>query len=282
MRARAAFTAAAALLALAGPADARPPVLHQAPVARGGGTLEAAIDVGPDGAVWFTVGDGVVRRVGAGGRPEEVARLGDREYPYSLVAGPDGNSWLTLRGAIVRVSPTGEVTRFSDGLSPGAVPMGMARGPDGNLWFTEYAAFDKSDPGPVPGGIGRITPDGQITEFAEDPDDNHGYSEIAAGPDGAMWFTMDNLDEQGIGRITTDGAVTEFRHGFSPGLLGELTAGPHGRVWFTNDGIESIGRHGRVRRYRVPRPHFTVMGSSTRGPDGALGSPSSTAAGSAG
>ncbi len=39
---------------------------------------------------------------------------------------------------------------------------------------------------------------------------------IAAGPDGAMWFT--ESDRPGIGRISTSGVITEYRlgAGFTP------------------------------------------------------------------
>ncbi len=46
--------------------------------------------------------------------------------------------------------------------------------------------------------IGRISPSGTITEF---PVPNL-LSEIAAGPDGNLWFTEDSGNK--IGRITSD------------------------------------------------------------------------------
>src|SRR4051812_18705733 len=269
MRARAASTVAGALLVLscAGSAAARAPVLHQVRVAATGGDTTDSIDVGPDGTVWFSLGDGVVRKVGAGGRPRVVATIDGQEHPLSLVAGPDGNAWLTMRGAVVRVTPGGQVTRFTAGLSPAAIPWKIAPGPDGNLWFTEYSTNYRDDSEPTPGGIGRITPAGTITEFDEQMDDGRGYTDIAAGPDGAMWFTMDSIEEQGIGRIAMGGAVTRFSRG-SDGLLGGITAGPHGRVWFIDGGVASIGRHGHVRHYRVTVPPFTLAGAIARGPDG--------------
>jgi virginiamycin B lyase len=268
MRGWAALTLVA-LLVLAEPAAARPPVLHQVRVPAEG-SYTNSIDVGRDGAIWFSLGDGAVRRVGGGGRPEVVVALADRERPTDLVAGPDGNAWLTTPLAIVRVTPGGDVTRFSAGLSPGATPSAIARGPDGNLWFTEYSIHYRSDDPPTPGGIGRITPTGEITEFDELMDDARGYTSIAAGADGAMWFTTDSLEEQGIGRITMSGVVTKYTPELRSNILGGITAGPHGRVWFTDDGVASIGRRGHVRNYRVPLPHHTAVGSMALGPDGAL------------
>jgi hypothetical protein len=48
------------------------------------------------------------------------------------------------------------VTEFATGLTPGGEPADIATGPDGNLWFTEQGLV---------GGIGRITPAGDITEY---------------------------------------------------------------------------------------------------------------------
>ena len=82
-----------------------------------------------------------------------------------------------------------------------AYPWGITAGPDGNLWFVA------SDPaGPK---IGRITPEGAITQFAiptvpADP------SKITIGPDGNLWFTETNDFANRIGQVTTSGAITEF------------------------------------------------------------------------
>src|SRR5262249_55150599 len=71
----------------------------------------------------------------------------------------------------------------------GSFPRGIAAGPDGNLWFAEGAANQ----------IGRITPDGVITEFPI-PTASSVPIGITAGPDGALWFTEPGSNQ--IGRIT--------------------------------------------------------------------------------
>ena len=71
-----------------------------------------------------------------------------------------------------------------------STPVGITTGPDGNLWFTEHDGNK----------VGRITPDGTITEFAV-PTANGGQSGITAGPDNALWFT-ENAGNK-IGRITS-------------------------------------------------------------------------------
>jgi len=80
----------------------------------------------------------------------------------------------------------------------------IAAGPDGNLWFTE----DHSKK------IGKITPNGSITEYAipNSPNENDAEPEgIAAGPDGNLWFAEYSSDANNIGKITPGGTITEYR-----------------------------------------------------------------------
>ncbi len=60
-------------------------------------------------------------------------------------------------------------------------------GPDGNVWFV--VGDDHS--------LGRITPQGAITEFAVPAGITLG--DITHGPDGALWFT--DIVAGSIGRI---------------------------------------------------------------------------------
>src|SRR3954469_8241644 len=90
-------------------------------------------------------------------------------------------------------------TAYTPGVPPGAGPGDLAPGPDGNLWFTESNA---------PGRIGRITPAGQVTEFAAGLTFNSQPAGITAGPDGAMWFS-ERLGAR-IGRIAADGTITQI------------------------------------------------------------------------
>jgi virginiamycin B lyase len=71
-------------------------------------------------------------------------------------------------------------------------------GPEGDVWFTE----------PGVNAIGRITPQGSITQFPIATPDS-APSEIATGPDGDLWFTQAQADE--IGSITPEGTIRELR-----------------------------------------------------------------------
>jgi virginiamycin B lyase len=176
-------------------------------------------------------------------------------------------------------------------------PTSLVVGPDGALWFTEVGR----------GAIGRITPQGRLSEFplvGADPDN------LIIGPDGNLWFT--ETIANAIGRITFSGAITEFplpgslhpnsiatgadgnlwfttsvpRHvvRLSPAgqVLGEyplsatggglpvLARGPDGAVWFAVPGTPTIGRlrpDGTVSLFQSPLP---VDGPLIAGPDGML------------
>jgi virginiamycin B lyase len=92
--------------------------------------------------------------------------------------------------------------------------------------------------------------------------------DIAAGPDGALWFT--NGFDSSIGRITTTGQVTSFT---DPAISApqRITAGPDGALWFTNFVNNSIGRittSGTVTEYTDPS--ILAPQDITTGSDGAL------------
>jgi streptogramin lyase len=165
--------------------------------------------------------------------------------PLSIVTGPDGNLWFTeFRGnKIGRLAPDGTV--LAEYPIPTTVPPTAANptgssqpdeidvGPDGNLWFAEVLG----------NRIGRITPNGVITEFLV-PTAGSRPTVIAPGPDGNLWFT-----ERGtaaapgnkIGRITPSGTITEFLLPAGSRPLG-ITAGPDGNVWFSLSAANKVGR----------------------------------------
>ena len=105
----------------------------------------------------------------------------------------------------------------------------MLAGPDGNIWFTEGLA-DK---------IGRITPNGQMTEYQVPPPGGNPGS-LCAGPDGNLWFID---DAEHIRRITTSGM---FLGNFiipTPGSRpATLTVGPDKNVWFIEPNGNKIGQ----------------------------------------
>jgi streptogramin lyase len=95
---------------------------------------------------------------------------------------------------------------------------------------------------------------------------------IAAGPDGALWFTEEYANK--IGRITTTGAFTEFTIPTANSIPIGITTGPDGALWFTLTvpGGGKIGRittAGAITEYSMPTAN-SGPGGITAGPDGAL------------
>jgi len=153
-------------------------------------TKSGEITTGPDGALWFTDARGKIGRTTTTGAVTEFTIPTENSGPGGITTGPDGALWFTqsLSGKIGRISTEGKITEFALP-NPNAQPWGITTGPDGALWFTESACIRQPGPRCVVGNkIGRITTTGLVTEF-EIPSDGSGPHSIAAGPDGALWFT---------------------------------------------------------------------------------------------
>jgi streptogramin lyase len=130
----------------------------------------------------------------------------------------------------------------------------ITAGPDGNLWFTDLLGTR----------IGRITPDGVITEFSLPTAGE--TSAITAGPDGNVWFVGGNR----IGRITPAGVLTEFPIPTLARGPNQITAAPDGNLWFTETQAAKIGRitpAGAIIEFPVPTTD-SGPSSITAGPDG--------------
>jgi uncharacterized repeat protein (TIGR01451 family) len=231
------------------------------------GSFPQGIASGPDGNLWFTEQSaGKVGKITQSGAITEYSTGG---FPTSITAGPDGNLWFTQTNAdeIGKITPSGALTEYPVPTAS-SQPTGIVAGPDGNLWFTEFNA-DKigeittggtiteyqiptanSDPVLITAGpddnlwfterganqIGRVTTGGAFTEFPLPTASPNG---IAAGPDGAIYFT--ELAGK-IGRITTSGTITEYATPTGGSYPEGITTGPDGNMWFTESGAAQIGR----------------------------------------
>ncbi len=216
------------------------------------GSGPTTIALAQDGTVWFTESAG--NRIGRM-RPDGTgltefplpnpnsspriiaARLRRQHLVLRAHRQPDGPDYPGRRDHRVPI-PT-----------PNAFPRAIALGADGNIWFGEFGG----------GKIGRITPQGVITEYPI-PTPDSGPRALAAGPDGNVWFSEFNASK--IGRITPAGVITEFPLPRPNSGPGDITAGADGHMWFvelsgTMDGRKPDGnRVGRItmdgRDHRVP------------------------------
>ena len=158
----------------------------------------------------------------------------------------------------------------------------ITRGSDGALWFTLYGDSDG------PGAIGRLTTAGAFTEYPTPFAPS--FAGLAAGPDGALWFSAFAPDQFGnyyIGRMTTAGVVTQYllpNHGPAgakgrayPTYVWDIVAGPDHAMWFPEfnsdqNGNSYIGRittTGVITEYLLPT-QYAAPTYITLGPDGAL------------
>jgi streptogramin lyase len=91
---------------------------------------------GPDGAIWFSRGDGRIGRVTPAGDVSSVPVASPARSLYGVCAGPDGALWYTLLAAdrVGRISLDGDAQEFP--LPAGSMPSLITAGPDGALWCT--------------------------------------------------------------------------------------------------------------------------------------------------
>jgi streptogramin lyase len=223
------------------------------------------ITSGPDGNTWFTEATGnAVGRVTPGAVITEFTAGFPTGSPRGIVTGPDGNLWVAQAGgggAIARVTKAGVVTEFP--VPTAGDPTDIAPGPDGNLWYVDPAADV----------IGRITPEGSITEFRNGLSADSAPTSIVKGPDGKLWFTEQASGK--IGKISTTGVITEFSSGLSGSAEpSDIALGPDGNLWFTMradpGGIGRITPTGDVMEFSDGLTMNSSPLGIAAGPDGAL------------
>jgi virginiamycin B lyase len=234
-----------------------------------------SIVAGPDGAMWFTEDQpGWIGRITPSGVITEY-RLPCCGVPTGIAAGSDGALWFSqaARNTIGRITTEGSVTEYPLPNPDARSSHAIAAGPDGALWFAEDIPAAPDPTGyNATNKIGRITTSGEVTEYSLPSSSVYqGVFSLAAGPDGAMWFT--EYYGGNIARISMDGVVTEYGNFGSPAAI---AAGPDGALWFTessdNDWVNAIGRittSGESTEYRTPVQNIN-FGAITTGPDGAV------------
>ncbi len=224
---------------------------------------DVGITAGSDGNIWFTEWGADHTNIGRITPSGTVTEYLNGSYGGKINPGSNATLWFTEdlccyseqaigRVVISQVSPgtSDGITHFQ--LSNGdSYPYDIVEGPDGNMWFTEQFGD----------AIGRITPNGTVTEFPEPYTDLLG---ITAGPVGNIWFTARS---GAVGRITPTGMVTMFPVGGGPS---DITTGPDGNLWFTQRYSDQIGRitpTGTITEYQVPVAN-AQPGEIRTGPDG--------------
>jgi virginiamycin B lyase len=245
--------------------------------------IPTAVDVAPDGAIWFTVEFSDAVGVFRNGKIDRIQKGSQNLEPLGLAADGAGGAWYTdtpMR-AISRISPDGGIRSFP--LSTPIVRLGrLAVAADGAVWFADVTAasvtrlqngifthHDVGSQGATPFGVAvdrsgtiwatlqgtdqlvRISTDGQVTAL-DVPTRNSGLGDVAVDQNGAVWFL--ELRANKIGRFA-EGRFTEFAVPTPSAGLTALAAAPDGSVWFTELSVGKLGRllNGRVIEFPLPR-----------------------------
>jgi streptogramin lyase len=242
------------------------------------------IVAGPDGRLWFAEGPipsnlGRIGAITTSGTLTEYTINSASAEASAITVGPDGNLWFTdlALNRIGKITTAGTITEYATPQTNSS-PDGITLGPDGNLWFIENGNTNVT-PTSSP-KIGRIKPDGTMTEFAgagwtstvffQPGQGIVGPHRIISGPDGALWFTEAGAAK--IGRITTAGVITEFALPKSNARPEGIAVGRDGALWFTEFGVGLIGRittSGTISEFTPPTTG-SAPSAIIQGPDNNL------------
>lgn len=175
-----------------------------------------------------------------------------------IAPGADGSIWVAAwnPGQLLRLKPDGAVESLELG-RPGAFPVRIAAGIGGEVWYTDLTGF-----------VGRIAPDGFVTEFALAPGSQP--LGITSGWRGEAYFTEYGANR--IGKLDAGGRLTEYDIPTANSLPVGITLGADGSVWFTEFAANQIGRmtpEGEFTEYPIPSAGSFPVGITVGG-DGAL------------
>jgi len=201
-------------------------------------------------AVWITEQNkGAVDAFGDG---KLIRYEVDAKFPnsgaFGLAPGPSGSVWFTgyPNGNVGRLLPDGTVNSFSP-IVDTAGTVAAVEDPNGSMWVTDVNL----------GVVVRIDQQGQVAAFTVPPPTSTrelvGPYDIAATPDGAIWFTDPRT--RSIGTITgSDGTPMIDEHRVRDGSVPRsIATGPDGSVWVTlpKIGIGRVDASGSVRTVGV-------------------------------
>jgi virginiamycin B lyase len=220
------------------------------------------IVAGPDGALWFAeMGSAAIGRITTDGTITEF-RIPAGGVPTGITVGQDGAIWFaeSTAGRIGRLTCAGSFTEYP--ISEGGQPVGIAAGPDGNIWYTNAA-----------GTVGRLTPDGLLSEFAIPSGSPLGI----AGGDSHVWYTVPYANK--IGKMNAGGGFIEYPVPTRNGHPTAIVAGGDHNYWFIEaplpgpfnpeSRIGRISSFGNVLDFTTDVPRC-LPAAIAMGPDGNL------------
>lgn len=257
--------------------------------------IPAAVVVGPDSAIWFTIENASAIGVLRGTTIHKIPKGRENLEPLGLAVATNGEVWFTdaIAEAVGRLSPDGAVQSFP--LPTRITQFGrLAVAPDGSAWFADgwsnsvirlkdgaFTPYPSRLPNAGPFGVAvdpggtvwgtfqttnklvRVTPDGQITEI-EVPTRSSGPTDIAVDSTGGVWFI--ELRAGKIGRFA-NGRFSELAVSPPDAGLTALAVAPDGAVWFTELREHKLVRlrDGHFTEFRLPRDDARPFGVATDG-----------------
>jgi virginiamycin B lyase len=252
--------------------------------------IPTAIDVAPNGAVWFVIEFSNAIGVFENGEIRRIRKKDQNLEALGLAADRASGAWVTdtMAHAISRISADGEVHSFP--LSTPIVRLGrLTLAPNNAVWFADilmasvtclqngvFTAHNVGQQGATPYGIavdrsgnvwttlqgpdklGRISESGEVTTF-DVPTRNSGLGDLAIDPSGAVWFLELRVNK--VGRFA-EGRFDEFDVPTRSAGLASLAAAPDGSLWFTELGAGKLGRikNGVVSEFSLPRARGRPFG----------------------
>ena len=245
--------------------------------------IPTAIDVAPNGAVWFIIEFSDAVGIFQNGKIRRIRRKDQNLEVLGLAVDDAGGAWVTdaAARAISHILADGELRSFP--LSTPIVRLGrLALAPDGAVWFADmlmasvtrlqngvFTTHSMGQQGGTPYGIaldrsgniwttlqgpdklGRISSSGELTTF-DVPTRNSGLGDLAIDQSGAVWFL--ELRANKVGRFA-EGRFAEFEVPTPSAGLASLAAAPDGSLWFTELSVGKLGRikNGQVSEFSFPR-----------------------------
>jgi hypothetical protein len=259
--------------------SAAPPTIQVTRI-RSGETDLFHVTTGPDGAVWASGRDRIVRIDASGGITNFPLALGPGEYERMagpIVTGTDGALWFAEfrqgqqpRHTIVRMTTQGSFTEYAIPASIMQRVDLLGAGQDGAIWFS--GDNDR---------LGRLAFDGTVSSVAV-PAKPFASSSRPGAPiadsAGTVWFTANDTE---LWRILLGGSPVKFVD--ARVVHGTKAASADGSIWsvaegdgLTEGGVVRVAPNGGITKFGVTGVASAAGASQlwlnwiALGPDGAL------------
>lgn len=208
------------------------------------------IAVGADNNIWWTAYfSDTVNSLRPIDGATNMYMLAPLATPTLMTRGPDDAVWYTeLQGGnISRITTNGIITTNFVGFTG---PYGICVGSDGAIWFTEHRRGTNS--------IGRLTLDGQLSRYGLAIFSD--VSQIVAGPDTGIWFTMGGRNRIGRIRPTTFGNVVLTGELNDPGSLDPHTLQIN---WGDGSAVELVSLAAGIESFSLAHTYSGLQPSYT-------------------